>query len=252
MPDYIYGIEHLNIDFDNVKNIPVNYLSPNARYILDLYDEDGEVRNPANTYITQDMVDYFKKSPLKYLVYYSSKDITELTKWSDSSEVSLKDDVSIADTILNQSGIIEDENVVSENMEEKMSLFFNKIRDMYALIITENREQSDFIRGALSGSLHVDVIHCGEQIIKQLENKKYILVFIDINISNPSAFEILSVIRSKISRRKLTVIINTEKIDIVTLNKFKQIGTDYIMVYPCTKQKILQKVFSFVTQDRGN
>ncbi|HBD95537.1 MAG: hypothetical protein A2015_07855 [Spirochaetes bacterium GWF1_31_7] len=251
IPDYIYGLERLNVDFDNMQTIPVNYLTAGAKYILDLYDNDGGLRVPARTIITDKMIEYFKSVELRHLIYYSNKDITELMQNTDE-DFAVKDEITIADSLLNQTDEMENHTVVNENMDEKMKLFFNKIRDYNCMVITEVKEDGDFIRNSLDDSLKVSVERSGADVLMLLDQKKYILVIVDINVNNPSAYEILSSIRSKASRRKISVIINTKSIDMITVNKFKKLGTDCILVYPYSKQKLLHKVFEFVTQDREN
>lgn len=250
VPDYIYGIEHLNIDFDNMKKIPTGYLSAGSQYILDLYDENGEIRIPARTYITPEIAEYFKKSDLKHLIYYSAKDISELMSTA-AEEKTFTSDIATAENILNQHDEFEESTVVNENMEEKMSLFFNKIRDQRVLVISDKTEESQFIKESLSEILHVEIAKNGTDAKSAITANDYILVIIDINYSAPPAHELLAFIRNKAGKSNTTVIIQTHKINAETLQKFRKIGTDYVLVYPYTKQRLLQKVFTYVTQDQG-
>lgn len=249
VPDYIYGMERLNIDFDNMKTIPVNYLTAGCSYALDLYDENGSKRIPSKTPITNEIIEYFKSIDLRSLVYYSSKDISELEE--DDSFIH-KDDVSIADSILNQNDSMDSESIIEENTNDKMVLFYNKIRGMNCLIISDKRDQVSMIRKALEDVLKVTVIKTGENIEAVIDEKKYIMVILDLDCTNPSALEILSRIRTKASRRKMTVIIHAQHIDMPTLARFKRVGTDYVLVYPYNKTKLLHKVFEFLTGDREN
>ena len=82
-------------------------------------------------------------------------------------------------------------------------------------------------------------------------DKKYILVIIDMKIKNPSAIEILQDIRTKFSRKELTVIIISNYVSVETLETLKKCGTDNILLSPFSTSEVIKKVFQSVSSDRN-
>lgn len=247
VPDYIYGIRTLNIDFDNSKKIPVSFLKDGASYILDLYDKEGMVRIPAYTKITQQMVDYLIKMGESSLTYYSDQSITDIS--GDTHISSMDNFAKIEATMAEYEEIDKYSNIV-DLKNEKINLFLSKLRGQGALIISESSNDFEVLNNAVGDYLHLTRLNNGQNILDFLNQKKQILIFLDFDIINPTALEVLQIIRTKFTRRQITVIIITKKIDRITLTKFKKSGTDYIIISPFSTAKILPKIFHYISTDR--
>ena len=139
---------------------------------------------------------------------------------------------------------------LSESRDEKMMLFFNKIRGYNTLVVSAKKDDTASIKKSLGFALNVDSVESGMGVMEVLAKKKYILVFIDIGLTDPDPFELLSQIRRVYSRRQVTVIVTASKMDAVTLNRLKVLGTDYVVLPPFSKSRMMVKVFEFISADR--
>jgi DNA-binding response OmpR family regulator len=98
--------------------------------------------------------------------------------------------------------------------------------------------------------MFIDYLNSDEDIIKILEEKKYVLVFLDHTLEEPTALSLLSDIRKIASRRKISVIIISRAMNKTELNKYKSNGTDYVLLSPFSSIKLLNRIFNSIILDR--
>lgn len=246
--NFIDGIQKLNLDIDNKKIISISHLKENASYIYNLYDNTGMVRIPALTKVTFNMIDYLLKSGEKKLTYYSETNLEEINNQEVISSETAKKNF---DTIISNYELMDENIDIVKNLDDKKSLFFKKLEHNKILIISDNDSNNDVINGALKPYVNIDFFHSGS-LITEDDLKEYILVFIDIEVTNPTALDLLKKIRDASSRRQISVIITATKIGRETLSKLKTYGTDNILLSPFNINKVLQKVFESVSSDRNS
>jgi|GEM_PF-6884136 len=246
--NFIEGIQKLNLDIDNKKNISIDHLKDGASYIFDLYDDTGMVRIPALTKVTQNMLDYLKKSGEKRLTYYSETSLEESNEkevvYSKNSKESIEKMITDYD-IMNT----EEFDVVKTLKDDKMKLFFSKLKNQKVLIVSLKDEYNKAILEALKPYVELIIIKDGN-IIPDVEKERFISIFLDIDLENPSCLELLKMIRDKVSRRSTSVIITGKNINRETFNLLKSYGTDNILIEPFNSRKVLRKVFESVSSDR--
>lgn len=249
VPDFLTGITALNIDISKMKKIPISFLKPGVACILDLYDNDGMIRIPAYSKITQEMIDYLLKSGERELSYFSDKDINDITSNQDVAPPSFSAFEKLNDLLVEYE-TIDKYSEFSDIADDKMSLFFRRLKGLGCFIISDDRGDIEVIKNSFESYLNVNSTKYNDSLIDEIEEKKCILLFIDDRLKNPSTIEILYKIRSKISRRRLTVIIISKKMDKISLSQYKKYGTDYVIISPFSTSKILQKAFYFINNDR--
>jgi DNA-binding response OmpR family regulator len=247
--DYYDGMQLLNTDFDKHKTIPVEFLKVGTGYIFDLYDDEGDVRIPALSKVTEDMKTYFLNSGVKNLTYYSNTELTEASNNGDENKTdysTLKQFDLIMSSAENVSPETDDLSIVNE----KIHLFLNKLKGFCILVVSNSVHDKEMIKKTLEDYMTVDFINQDENVIKKLDEKKYILSFLDHTLENPKATEILSQIRSVASRRKISVIIVAKSMNKLELNKYKTFGTDYVLLSPFSESKLQHRIFNSIIMDR--
>lgn len=254
VPDLLTGIQKLRIDFDQSSLIPVSFLKPGSTYILDLFDQDQNLQIPALTKITEQKIDRLNALGITQLVYFSEKNISEIMSARESKEkltfeTEEEEQLYNINEIMSQYHSVDNEHLTDDSTE-KMTLFFNKIKGDSALIVSNRDEDIQLIKEALEKYLEISFQFTGNGVLDSLSKKNYIMTFIDIEVNDPNSIQLLQSIRSQYTRNQMTVVINARKIDIKTLSLFKKYGTDYILIPPYSKDKILKKVYQFITTDR--
>lgn len=248
--DFLTGINSLIIDTSKMKKIPVNFLKPGIACILDLYDDEGEIRIPAYSKISEEMINYLQKSGVKQLTYFSDKSFDEIANSGNLTPPAYSSFERIHE-ILMEYDTIEKYSEFSVIADDKMSLFFRKLKGLSCFILVEDKNDVEVIKNSFESYLNVYLINYNENLIEEIENKKCILLFLeDKQNSSFSSLEVLYKIRSKISRRRITIIIISKKIDKISLSQYKKYGTDYIIISPFTTSKLLQKAFYYINTDR--
>ncbi len=247
--NFIDAIQKLNLDLDNKKEITVEHLKAGSSYIFDMFDEEGMVRIPALSILTQEMIDYLLKLGQLKLTYYSETDIEEIDSgrekiFSERSKENLE-------KMMTDYEPLDEKYSMAESMkEDKMKLFFSKLRNKKILIISNIEDKSQIISNALRPFVNLKIIKNGNEIL-ELNEENYISIFLDLELSNPTAIDLLKLIRSKVSRRQTSVIITAKNITRETLNLLKNNGTDNILLEPFNMDKVLKKVFESVSADRN-
>ncbi len=245
VPNYYEGVQSLNVDFDKNKTIPVEYLKTDASYIYDLYDDEGDVRIPALSKITEEMKQYLINSGLTNLTYYSDGDIEE-----NGAAQPHSDTINQFDFITSETEEVSDANTELAVVNDRINVFFNRLKGSNILVITENPTDIEIIKNSLESYLNIEVADKKTDIEKLLNKKEYALALLDHHLVNPSALSILQKIRNNATRRKMSAIILAKNMNKMQLAEYKKSGTDYILLAPFNTTKLILKVFNSVTSDR--
>ena len=241
------ALQKLNLDFDNKKEINIEHLKENTSYIFDLYDDTGMVRIPALTKVTRDMLDYFLKIGDRKLTYFSDSKLDEADdkKVVSSATAQKNFEVMIADY-----SQLDEEIDILKNLNDKMNLFFRKLKNYKVLVISNNKVNNDIIFKVLSQYSDIKLLENGEEL-PDIAKDKYILVFIDMKLDQTDPIELLKKVRSQASKKDTTVIITSDYVSLETLDKLKRNGTDNVLLSPFSTNEVMKKVFHSVSIDRG-
>ncbi|MCK4798316.1 MAG: hypothetical protein KAT05_13120, partial [Spirochaetes bacterium] len=244
--NFIDGIQKLNLDIDNKKIISIDHLKEGGSYIFDLYDKVGMVRIPALTIVTKNMLDYLLKSGEKKLTYYSDTALEEIRNKEVISSSATHENLI---KIMSEYDTIDDEFDMVKNLNDKMNLFLRKLTNSNILVVSNNKTNNAIISNALISYVNIDFMDTGKPISK-VDMKRYILIFLDMELSNPSSIELLQKIRSQATRRQISVIITSNQMTREILSKLKTNGTDNVLLSPFSASKLLMKIFESVSSDR--
>jgi len=249
VPNYYDGMQLLNTDFDKHKEIPVEYLKIGSSYIFDLYDDEGDIRIPLKTKITEEIKTYLLKTGINKLSYYSGTDLIEAT---DSNAGITNDYSSINqfDMIMSNTDNISPESTELSFVNEKMQLFLNKLKGQNILIVSNNTKDKELIKKTLNTYMDIDSMLPDEEIQNKLDGKKYILVFLDHTLENPTALEMLKKIRLKAGKKEVSVIIIAKNMNKLELARYKTSGTDYVLLAPFSSEKLQYRIFNSIVLDR--
>ena len=247
--NFIDGIQRLNLDIDNKKEVSIKHLREGASYIFDLYDDSGMIRIPAMSKVTKDMIDYLLKSGETKFTYYSDIDIDDLDNKTEEFIYSSKVKDNYEKILTEFDTIDNNYNAVISYKEDKLKLFFSKLRDQQILVVSFNKENNQIIKEALDSYFKMVFIEHPEEMF-ELENLNYIAIFLDLELSNPDAIELLKEIRMKVPKEKTSVIITAKSISKEIFDILKNNGTDNILISPFSHSKVMQKVFESVSSDR--
>ena len=245
--NFIDGVQKLNLDFDNKKEIHLIHLKEGSSYIFDLYDDTGMVRIPALTKVTKEMIEYLIKTGEKKFTYFSE---TALEEVDNKDVVSSKTAQQNLEAIISDYEEIDEEYDMVRKLDDKMNLFFRKLKGSDVLVISNNKSDNSVILKVLSPYVKMDFLDSG-QTLPDIKSKKYIIIFIDMQITNPDVFDLLKRIRSQVSKQEATVIIMSKFVSLDVLDKLKKSGTDNVLLSPFSTSEVMKKVFNSVSSDRG-
>jgi CheY-like chemotaxis protein len=248
--DYIEGMQMLLIDFDREKKIPSNFLKAGSSYIFDLYNKSGQVVIPALTSVTQETIDKITANGDNYLSYYSEVNITDLETSENNLPKLLTEESELLNFISGEYESVEQKYDYVEIVDEKLNLFFRNLQGHNVLVITPKEEIAELIKDSFEIYFRIQFVPDGRNLVSIIEKTEFILILIDADLPNVSAFEILNKIRQHATRRKTSVIILTSKIDKVSVIRYRDAGTDNIVISPLSTQKMLIKVFESMNADR--
>ena len=245
--NFIDGIQKLNLDFDNRKEIKIQHLKEGTQYIFDLYDDTGMIRIPALTKVTNNMIEYLLKSGEKFLTYYSETPIDEI---EERDVVSSKTAQQNIEMIISDYQKIDEDYDIIKNLNDKMNLFLRKLKGSKMLVISDDKNNNEVIFKVLSPYINIEF---KTDEIKSFDflSEKYILIFIDMKIKNPTAIEILQRVRTKYSKKEISVIVISNYVSVETLELLKKHGTDNVLLSPFSTSEIIKKVFQSVSSDRN-
>ncbi|MBN1799246.1 MAG: hypothetical protein JW822_11765 [Spirochaetales bacterium] len=247
--DFIAGFQSLQIDFDKKKTIPVRFLKQGCIYIFDLYDKEGRKIIPALTPLTEALLDKIKEQNITSLTYYSDFEFEEIEREVEDL-ILLQDDKQIFSVFSENFEPIKAEVDISKIWDEKLSLFFRKMKGQNVLIVSGNQEVYDVILRSLNMYFNIEKKEKVADLPQIVDDKSYIVIFLDAEHSEDTVIELLRQIRSMVSRRKTSVIILANKLNKSSVIHFRNAGTDNIIVSPFSTNKILHKVFESITLDR--
>ena len=123
------------------------------------------------------------------------------------------------------------------------------IQPVFSNVLIETLDNNEIKLCATDLDIYIE--RDGQKIDSIFGTQDFIVAFIDAEMKNPSALDILGKIRKYTTRRKTSVIIMAEKMDKASVVRFRDSGTNNIIVSPFSTNKILQKVFESVTLDRN-
>lgn len=249
--NYFSGMSILQIDFDKRKTVPVDFLKLGSMYIFDLYDSQGKKYVPALTNFTQKMLDKINDAGINHLTYFHEKNLVEVkgNPGLAQSEVNQK---KLFEFITQGFEPIETELHAVKLWDEKQTLFFTKMKGQKILVMSNDDKMKNLIQETLGLYFNIFNSISSKGLDESLEETRYSIIFIDTNCTfeRKSALDILKSIRAYATRRKTSVIILATKIDKTTVVKFKNSGTDNILLYPFSSSKVLNTVFTSVNSDR--
>ncbi|HOV15370.1 MAG TPA: response regulator, partial [Spirochaetota bacterium] len=249
VPNYYEGVQSLNVDFDKNKSVPIQYLKADSSYVYDLYDDEGDVRIPALSKITEEMKQYLINSGLSSLTYYSDGDIDEITTSGDNKS-SQSQTLSQFEFITSETEEVSDTGSELAVVNDRINMFLNKLKGHSVLVISDNSKDIEIIKNSLESYVTIDVIDKKADLEKALSKKNYILALLDHHLTGISALTLLQKIRNSATRRKMSVIIIAKNMNKLQLTEYKKYGTDYILLTPFNTTKLIFKVFNSITMDR--
>ncbi|MBN1699784.1 MAG: hypothetical protein JW881_19875 [Spirochaetales bacterium] len=246
---YFEGLQNLQIDFNKVKNVPVAFLKKGSCYIFDLYDKSGKRIIPSLTRVTDEILSNLEERRINTLTYYSDMAITEIR--GDEEEIApIPDDKELFNMMLSEFEPVKIDTKTIEPWDEKHTLFFRKLKGKKILVITPDQSVVHQISNTLDIYFDIHYEKSGKDIESRVTHDHYIIVFVDASLQQPSAIEILSRIRVHATRRKISVVILAPQLNKIEAVKFRDSGTDNIIIAPFSYSKVLKKVFESVTADR--
>jgi CheY-like chemotaxis protein len=153
--DFISGFQSLQIDFDKKKTIPARFLKQGCIYIFDLYDRDGRKVIPALTPLTEALLAKIKEQHIDSLTYYSDFEFEEIEREVEDL-ILLQDEKQIFSVFSEDFEPIIAEVDISKIWDEKLSLFFRKIKGQNVLIVSGNQEVYDVILRSLNMYFNIE------------------------------------------------------------------------------------------------
>lgn len=247
--DFLSALQSLQIDFDKRKSVPVTFIKEGSVYIFDLYDGHGKRIIPAHTPVSADMLAYLTAHHIATLSYFSDFNPEEIER--DALEFDSLSDAERALEILSSAY----EPVVGGKVpvtvfDEKLLLFFRNLKNQPVLLITQSEDVRALLSHVLDVYFKVEASGNGAAVTDLVNDKHYSLIFIDAKIGAERTLELLREIRSVATRRKTSVIIVTEQINKIDVLRYKESGTDNIIIQPFSAATLLQKVYEAVDTDR--
>ena len=248
-PDFLTALQTLQIDFDKRKTVPVGFIKPGSVFIFDLYDQRGRRVIPAHTPVSEEMLAYLSEHQLQTLSYFSDFNPDEIRR--DALEFDSLTDAERALDILSSAyePVVTEKTPVSV-LDEKLTLFFRNAKGQTLLIVTSNEDTRELIAHVLDVYFTIDAAADADAVLELLGRKQYFLVFIDTKSGLENSLEILRAVRSAATRRKTSVVIVTEQINKVDALRYKDAGTDNIVIAPFSATTLLQKVYEAIDADR--
>jgi DNA-binding response OmpR family regulator len=243
---YYDGFRYLVADFDMETKVPLGFIKPGNKYLLDLYDMNGKVILPAMTEITEALLETLSQNGVSTLKYFGTMKLDDI----DTSDFDPMK-TSVIDYITRDFSPVTTELFDSTVFQEKQNLFFSQVRGQNLLFISLDPSLYDLAQQALGVYFIVQNVKAKENLKPMLEDKHFSIVFVDLTIPQDTVLKILHAIRANASRRKTTVILLAKNISKTDLITFKGYGTDHVILHPFSTEKFYQKVYSAVTIDRG-
>jgi DNA-binding response OmpR family regulator len=248
-PDFLSALQTLQIDFDKRKSVPVGFIKEGSIYIFDLYDGQGKRIIPAHTPVTAEMLSYLSAHGISTLSYYSDFSPEEIER--DALEFDSLSDAERALEILSSAY----EPLVTGSVpvtvfDEKLLLFFRRLKNQPILIVTQSEDVRAVLSHVLDVYFTIEVSGNGASVSDLIGEKHFTLIFLDTRMGTVRALDMLREIRGVATRRKTSVIIITEQINKIDVLRFKDSGTDNIIILPFSASTLLQKIYEAIDADR--
>ena len=245
--DYVEAFRELISDVDIETKIPLSFVKPGSVYSLDLYEPSGRIVLTAGSAMTAEMLLDFKNRRITHLKYYSDIDISKV-----GFVKGMNLNAAIFDYICREFTPISTESFDMNVMQQKQNLFFSNVRGQKMLVASEDKNIHNLIRQIL-GQYYVTILETNlDAIVRNVTEDRISIVVIDMRIGEPDGKSIISAVRRVATRRKTTVILLTDKVNKLELAEFSRSGTDHVILFPVTSNKLYDKVYSSVLEDRAN
>jgi DNA-binding response OmpR family regulator len=248
-PDFLSALQTLQIDFDKRRTVPTEYIKEGSIFIFDLYDPRGHRIIPAHTPVSKEMLAYAREQQVGMLSYFSDFNLDEIQR--DALEFDSLSDAERALDILSSAY----EPVISAKapvtiMDEKLTLFFRNLKGQTVLVVTTSEEMRELIAHILDVYFVIESSADDPSILEKLKARQYFLIFIDSKLGLERSLETLRLIRGAATRRKTSVIIIADQLHKVEVLRYKDSGTDNIVIAPFSAPILLQKVYEAIDADR--
>jgi DNA-binding response OmpR family regulator len=243
--NYYEGFKSLYIDMDIETRIPVDFIKPGNQYILDIFDDHGTVVLQAMQTATEEFIASLRERGIRSLKYYSDIELGELRHTPGSMPYN-----TVFDYITRTSEPIDPELLDVNIQSEKRCLFFRNARGERILFISADTALAELVKHTLGSYFVIDRFEQGAEIVRALKEYTYITIFIDLRFPAAAVLKLLQIIRSTATRTKTTIILLAEKIDKAALLQYKTYGTDHVILAPFTSDKLYEKMYQAVSEDR--
>jgi DNA-binding response OmpR family regulator len=248
-PDFLTALQTLQLEFDKRKTVPAEFIKAGSVFIFDLYDPQGRRVIPAHTPVSAEMLAYLAEHQVGTLSYFSDFSLEEIRR--DALEFDSLTETERALDILSSAY----EPVVTEKtpvavLDEKLTLFFRNLKGQPVLVVTASEETKELVAHVLDVYFPIETAADEASLLELFKAKDYFLVFIDAKSGMEKSLTLLRAVRGTATRRKTSVIIITEQINKIDVLRFKDSGTDNIVVAPVSSATLLQKVYEAIDSDR--
>ncbi|MBN2736626.1 MAG: hypothetical protein JXR70_06565 [Spirochaetales bacterium] len=247
--NFFDAVQTMQIDFKKEKVVPVDFLKTDNCYIFDLFDKQGHRLIPAMTRVTEEMLSKIRDKEIRSLTYYSDKEISAV---GNESEVSVDEGRKrlLFDFITDEFEPIERSSASLDMIDAKQSLFLRSLKGQNALVVSKRKEIQTLLDESLNNYFKMELLSTGNNIDSLLKVKRYSIIFLDA-ANGDEQILVLQRIRTQATRRKTSVLVLFDKIDKATVIRYRNSGTDNIVLSPFSSSTILKKIFHSVNQDRG-
>lgn len=242
---YYDGFKKLQVDFDIETKVPVKFIKAGSVYLLDLYDKNGNVVVPAMTPVTSEVLQFLNEMKFDCLKYYGHMDITDIEQKKSVTPIQ-----TLFEFITREFTPIKTDLFNISERDDKQNLFFSKVKGKNMVLISRDDSLSAVASHSLGPFFNIERIRSGENVPSYFDNKSYLIVFIDTTLPNEEVFSVLGEIRKRATRRQTTIMLLTSKLNKAQLIRYKEFGTDHVILKPFTSEKLRTKVFTSIMRDR--
>ena len=245
--DYVEAFRELISDIDIETKIPLSFLKPGSVFSLDLYDLYGRMVLTAGSPMTKEHLQEFKEKKMTHLKYYSDVDITQVELVEGMNM-----NAAIFDYICREFMPISTESFDMNVMQQKQNLFFSNVRGQKMIVISKDQNIYNLVQQILGQYYEITRETGNNETVKNISEDHISIAIIDMRDNESNGVSMIAAIRQVATRRKTTVILLTDKINKLQLAEYSRSGTDHVILFPVTSNKIYDKVYSSVLEDRGN
>lgn len=245
--DYVEAFRELISDVDIETKVPLSFMKPGSVFSLDLYDPYGSIVLTAGSSLTAEQLAEFRAKRITHLKYYSDVDITRV-----GLVEGMNLNAAIFDYICREFTPISTESFDMNVMQQKQNLFFSNVRGQEMLVVSKDENIQNLVQQILGQYYRISQGGSAEDIIQKVTDARISIAIIDMRDDESRGTALIASIRQTATRRKTTIILLTDKVNKLQLAEYSRSGTDHVILFPVTSNKIYDKVYSSVLQDRGN